>query len=329
MTKSLVIVALLIVAIFGTVSALRKPSPSQATTIRWGVRIDNATVAPQIVTILNYAEKEANLRLELTEFSSSDDVASALATNQIDIGTMGVTEAFPLIAKGVPVKLIAQMSLSTNQLFVRNDGSIKTFADLKGKKIGGGLGGSSHMATRIALAAQGVDPDKDVQFVEVKKTLYGLALNQKKEVDAIMGGKQNSNNFEAGQTIDMQEWESLGYAELLQPKQSLIVRSDFLATNAKLVEKLLSAYQRSFLTIVEDKDAVAEQISTYVTEKSPALKISKKEVLEVFSYTVFQANIDEKGIQDLAHQSYRAGLVDADLTASQIVDNRFASILKQ
>lgn len=322
-------IAVGVIVIFGAWYTLQGRNQTAEAVIRWGIRTDNATVTPQILTVLNKLWEQEGITVELIEFSSSDEVATALAANQIDVGTMGVTEVFPLIAAGVPVKLIAQMSLSTNQLFVRNDNSVSTFADLRGKKIGGGLGSSSHLATRLALEEQGLDPDKDIEFVEVKKTLYALALNQGKEVDAIMGGKQNSTAFEPGQTINLPAWESQGYSDRLQPKQSLVARTEFIETHPHQSKALLQAYYRSFALITADQDAVASQVSAYISEKNPALKISKGDVLEIYGYTVFRAQVIAKDIEDLAHQSYKAGLVDDDLTARRIIDDQFQTIFEQ
>ena len=56
------------------------------------------------------------------------------------------------------------MTSSPHVLLARPE--IESVKDLTGKKVGlAGFGDATHMLARIILARNGVDPDKEVQFV--------------------------------------------------------------------------------------------------------------------------------------------------------------------
>ncbi len=81
--------------------------------------------------------KNNGLDLEVASFGGDAKVQQAMAADSIDVG-LGSGPSLAFVAKGMPVKGIAAMA-GPPLLFamvVRNDGSIKSVDDLKGRKIG-------------------------------------------------------------------------------------------------------------------------------------------------------------------------------------------------
>ena len=83
-----------------------------------------------------YFQKERS-RDQSSAFAGDAKMQQAMAADSIDIG-IGSGPAMAFIVKGAPIKAVAAMAgrplLLT--LAVRADGSVKTVADLKGKKVG-------------------------------------------------------------------------------------------------------------------------------------------------------------------------------------------------
>src|SRR5581483_1025255 len=111
--------------------------------------------------------KENGLDVDMKSISGGAQTSAALLANQINIGQFGGSEALSATAAGADLVVIGDMAPVYPYILYAQK-SIKTVADLKGKKIGvSNVGGSSDIATRAALKKEGLDPEKDVQIVAV------------------------------------------------------------------------------------------------------------------------------------------------------------------
>jgi NitT/TauT family transport system substrate-binding protein len=80
------------------------------------------------------------------------------------LSTGAVISNFPARGQGKAF-LINNIEFATAQLWIREDQGVKTWADLKGKKISTTLGTTAHVFLDAALRANGLDPAKDVELV--------------------------------------------------------------------------------------------------------------------------------------------------------------------
>ena len=79
------------------------------------------------------------------------------------LSTGAVISNFPARGQG-KVFLVNDVEFATAQLWVREDQGIKSFADIKGKRIATTAGTTAHVFLDTALRANGVDP-KDVEIL--------------------------------------------------------------------------------------------------------------------------------------------------------------------
>src|SRR5712691_10610008 len=111
--------------------------------------------------------KSNGLEVDMQAISGGAQTSAALLANQIQIAQFGGAEALSANAAGADLVVVANMAPVYPYILYAQK-AIKTIADLKGKKIGvSNKGGSSDIATRAALKANGIDPDKDVSITAV------------------------------------------------------------------------------------------------------------------------------------------------------------------
>jgi NitT/TauT family transport system substrate-binding protein len=104
------------------------------------------------------------LDLELRQFNTGLELFQAMIGGSLDmLSTGAVLSNFPARGQG-RVFLINNVEFATAQLWVRDDQGIKSFADLKGKRIATTAGTTAHVFLDTALRANGVDP-KDVELL--------------------------------------------------------------------------------------------------------------------------------------------------------------------
>jgi ABC-type nitrate/sulfonate/bicarbonate transport system substrate-binding protein len=111
----------------------------------------------------------------------------AMASDSIDVA-LGSGPAMAFIVKGSPVKAIAAMAgpplLLT--LIVRNDGSVKTVADLKGKRVSVSTVGSlTYWLVSETSRQQGWGPD-GIAITPMGATAPQIAALKRKEVDGMV-----------------------------------------------------------------------------------------------------------------------------------------------
>ena len=104
------------------------------------------------------------LDLELRLFNTGLELFQALIGGSLDVLSTGaVISNFPARGQG-KVFLMNDIEVATAQLWVRGDQGIKTFEDLKGKRIATAIGTTAHVFLDKALRANKIDP-KDVQLL--------------------------------------------------------------------------------------------------------------------------------------------------------------------
>jgi NitT/TauT family transport system substrate-binding protein len=112
--------------------------------------------------------KDNGLDVDLQSINGGAQTSAALLAGGIQIGQFGGSEALSANAGGADVVVVANLApVYPYKLYVQK--SIKSLADLKNKTpkavVGvSNAGGSSDIATRAALKAAGIDPDKDVDI---------------------------------------------------------------------------------------------------------------------------------------------------------------------
>src|SRR6201992_1891781 len=104
------------------------------------------------------------LDLELRQFHPGLESFQALIGGSLDVLSTGaVISNFPARGQG-KVFLVNDIEVATAQLWVHSEQGIKSFADLKGKRIATTTGTTAHVFLDRALRANDVDP-KEVELL--------------------------------------------------------------------------------------------------------------------------------------------------------------------
>lgn len=137
----------------------------QRTRIRIGY-VDTLAVTGQLWTGVHRGHwAKEGLEFDPVKFNTGLDLFNAMIGGSLDmLSTGAVISNFPARGQGKAF-LINNIEFATAQLWIREDQGVKTWADLKGKKISTTLGTTAHVFLDAALRANGLDPAKDVELV--------------------------------------------------------------------------------------------------------------------------------------------------------------------
>jgi NitT/TauT family transport system substrate-binding protein len=110
------------------------------------------------------------LDIELVEFANSADGFSALRGGKLDLGAFGTTAPLLHVSKGADIRIIGGIMGEDASLFATPEtaASIKSIADLKGKKIATVRLATGDAVLRGALEQAGLNWKTDVQIFELK-----------------------------------------------------------------------------------------------------------------------------------------------------------------
>jgi aliphatic sulfonates family ABC transporter substrate-binding protein len=124
-------------------------------------------------------------RMQAHEINVGPAVAEAMAADQIDVGQLGLAVIVTAAGRGLPAKIVVNTGISGEGVVVRSDSDITTLADLRGKIVAiPAKGNMQDFIVRRGLEEAGLDPSKDVRFIEVPAPDQKQALFRK-EVDAV------------------------------------------------------------------------------------------------------------------------------------------------
>jgi NitT/TauT family transport system substrate-binding protein len=204
--------------------------------------------------------KDEGLHADIVVMGAGPSIA-ALINGDIDFTLLTGTVIRAAI-RGFPVRLVAGlMTSSPHVLLARLE--IKSVKELSGKKVGlAAFGDAMQVLARIILARNGVDPDKEVQFVPLGPDSGRFAGLQQKLADAVVTSPPwDFEGKKSGYNLLARAYEYLNYplsgvglnAKLLQQNRdqvnratrALIKASPFIRDNREEAVKVLIAWGKA------------------------------------------------------------------------------------
>jgi NitT/TauT family transport system substrate-binding protein len=164
------------------------PALAQQKSIRFAHQ-KNLFMAPVFVALekglFDEALAKVGYRMERHEINIGPAVAEAMAAGKIDVGQLGMAVIVTAAGRGLPAKIVVNTGVAGEGVVVRSDSGIVAMTDLRGKTIAiPAKGNMQDFVVRRGLEKAGLDPSKDVKFVEIAGPDQKQALNSKL-VDAI------------------------------------------------------------------------------------------------------------------------------------------------
>ena len=150
-------------------------SASAQTTLRVGDQKGNSQAVMEAAGVL----KDVPYKIEWKEFPAAAPLLEALGAGAIETGLVGDAPFTFAAAANVPVKAIGAIRQTQEGLAILapKDSPIRSFDDLKGKKIATGRGSIGHQLVLAALESKGWSPS-DVQIVFLAPSDAKVAYTQ-------------------------------------------------------------------------------------------------------------------------------------------------------
>ncbi len=322
------VAALIVLALSSLPTALAQALPK----INIGVSTLSTDWLPIFVADKGGFFKAAGVDATVTPFQSGNQAFAALSSGDMDM--IGGAANRGVVAKEKGLDIIAVLAQNDGfffKLMVTNRGAatIKTVADLKGKRVAAKPGALSETLLKFVLAKNNLKPT-DVEIVGVPNESAELALVQRGEVDAVMTGEPTATIYDhkklAHSLIDFsspEQLNKLGWTWIL-PTHVLTVmaRNDYLKKSPDTARKALGAIQKALAAIHANPDMAVKtwaQMSPGQGEDA----ITRDSVRSLVNGWSKNGRLLESGMDNLQSIMVSAGAQKAKLPFKDVATNDF------
>ncbi len=203
-------------------------------------------------------------------FTGGGRAITSLLGGDTPIVTVGGPSAVAARLGGSDVTIVAHIfDTILYSLMVRPE--IRTFADLKGKKLGASrFGSATDFALRYLLQKRGFDPAKDMVIFQIGGQAETLAALK---AGSIQAGVIASPATQEAKRLGMKELINMATLGVPYPQTTIVTTERFLRTNRETVMRFTRAYVEGIRRFLDDREFSIGVIAKYTKVQSrPALE---------------------------------------------------------
>ena len=287
------------------------------------VRIGQLTghVLPVVALEKGYFTAEGLTDVELFTFGAGPAEVEAFTSGDLDIINTGDLPAYNGIINGLNLRFIGTYSSSykANGLIVRDDANIKTYSDLKGKKLAVPFGTNIQSLLYEYLDAGGLTGD-DAEIINLSCADAVNAIRQK-QVDAIVVWQPWLNMAESEDGITVLSYTD-DFRYFVCP---ISVSADYLEKNPETIKKVISALDKAGKWIRDNKLEAAKLTAEYYNLDSyDSILIG----LETGDPSVKLTDEKVEAIKLGAVQNYKYGILRQEINVDNYIRQDITADLK-
>jgi len=237
---------------------------------------------------------------------------AALSNGDIDF-TLLTGTVIRAAVRGLPVRLVAGLMTSSPHVVLARQ-EIKSVKDLAGKKVGlAGFGDATHVLARLILARNGVDPDKEVQFVPLGSDSGRFAALQQKLADAVVTSPPwDFEGKKMGYNILARAYEYVNY-----PLSGVGVNQKSIQQNRDQTKRTIRGLIKASRFIRDNREDAVKILMAWAKTKPEHAYASYDSTATVISA---DGGIPEDGLKLLIDQAKRDVKITRDVPLSDIAD---------
>lgn len=255
--------------------------------------------------------KDEGLDADIVVMGAGPSIA-ALSNGDIDF-TLLTGTVIRAAVRGLPVRLMAGLMTSSPHVVLARQ-EIKTIKDLAGKKVGlAGFGDATHVLARLILARNGVDPDKEVQFVPFGPDSGRFAGLQQKFADAVITSPPwDFEGKRMGYNILARAYEYVNY-----PLSGVGVHQKSLQQSREQTKRTIRALIKASRFIRDNREDAVKILIAWSKTRPELAYASYDSTAKVISP---DGGIPEDGLKLLIDQAKKDTKVTRDVPLSEIAD---------
>lgn len=321
---SVVAVVIISALLINMRTSSQNENAEQMQTISVGEVTRSVFYAPQYVAIAKGYFEEEGLKIDLTTCQGSDNVMTAVLSNQINIGFAGPESCVYVYNEGKEdyVQIFAQLT-KTDGSFLVSSKEIPNFTwdTVKGKTvIPGRKGGMPYMSLLYVLKKNGINPEKDLILDDsIDFDLMASAFSTGKADFVTLFEPTTSQIIGSGKGYMV---TSIGKELGEVPYTAYFAKKSYIEKNSNIVQKFTSAiYKGEQYVKTHTAGEVAELIQDFFPDTD--LNILESAVQSYSSINAWKETpyMEEKDFKLLQDVIYDAGELEKYAPYDKVVNN--------
>ncbi len=301
-------------ALLGAAPQYGKP---ELTDLKIGIPLDATSYLPLYIAA-GRTWKEQGLNVELLAFRGDSETSQALAGDSIHINCGSVTGLVNLINAGQPViGVYGGFNLAGFSWYAQP--AIKSWSAVRGKALGVSTFGSTTDAlTRYVLREHGLEPERDVQLVQVGNTInqYQALKSNRTQVAMISAPVTWQAQSEGYTLLGTQQREVAPE----WPEHIFSVKTKFLAANPNTIAAVLRGHVAALRRAKADRAAA---VAVFVDRLKYAPAMAERSYDELMPTFDERGRLPERSMRVFWEILIRNGDVKAPLPEKAILDRRY------
>jgi NitT/TauT family transport system substrate-binding protein len=221
--------------------------------------------------------KRAGLNVDPVLISGGSKSMQALLSGGLDFAHTSGGVAVQASLGGAEVTIIGTSANSMSAGIIAAK-EIKSYQDLKGKKVGiASFGGNNDIGFRFAFKKNGLNPDKDVTFLQLGGERNRLTALERGAISATIMSPPGLFVAEAQGYSRLGDLNAMG---MRYPELSIVARKRDLKERRDVVRKYLRAYVDAVHAMKSNRDMTVRVIEKYIHVGS------KAEAVKTYEYFV-------------------------------------------
>lgn len=255
--------------------------------------------------------KDEGLEADIVVMSAPASLA-ALSNGDIDY-TLLTGSVIRGAIRGLPMRIAAGLMTSSAHVFLARP-EIKSIKDLSGKRIGlAGFGDATHVLARMILAKQGIDPDKEVQFIGLGSDSGRFNALQQNLADMVVTSPPwDFEGKQLGYNILARAYEHVNY-----PLAGVGVNLKSLQSNRTQVKRVVKSLVRASRFMRENREESVKILIAWGKGKPEHAYASYDSTVKVISA---DGSIPDDGLKLLIDQAKRDLKVSQEIPLNEIAD---------
>lgn len=255
--------------------------------------------------------KDPDTKIELVEFKSSADTLVAINQGSVDVATVG----YSVVADGMsktemPLEYIAGVSTKGAFIIGGKAAGIKTWEDLKGKKVGGVRGSPEYLHLSGSMNAHGIEIGKDAEFVNFQSGSDIILALQRGDIDAAVSYEPLVAAAVLNGSVErLPELQKTLMDQTFELSSGLLARTDFVDKNTDWTAAFLKAYAGNVDAFAADRKP-EEAAKTYLKYSAgdPAV------IADAIGQITPVYDLDEEQVRRVAKTLLNSGQLQKDMT---------------
>lgn len=252
-------------------------------------------------------------------YMEGESVVTTVGTGQCLWGTDHIATMLVPVTNGVNMTFVCGAHIGCKSIFVPADSEIKTVEDLKGKKIAihDGIGNSDQNITYRLLDEYGLDPTKDVEYLDIADSAATVAAMENGEVDASIF----SDYFVlANYPDDMRMICSITFSPEFQDEPCCVtaMNNDFIKNNPVHAKYVVKAIKRAGeYNRLHSEEAVQ---AMYDTDKMTGEKEDQMVCWDSLHFGLSDV-FTERALREIAEDYIRLGIIEnKEMTPDKVME---------